>query len=275
MSAHQPPVIPPPPPTIPPSTAPPLPPPLPSARTQAEIEYRDLSGYFRYLITLTALILSFLAATFGFFFYTNMRDVRRDAEDSARQEARKAVATALETPNIQQIIDDEVRKQTKDKVDAEIAKTLGEKLRVFQDEQKHISDVVILASVSRSLSGYGGGSNPEQFHQLINQMYDDPYQSAKIIARESLHQMAEQFKKDMDGPNHVFYQKNPLGYMSNMPNGQTTLDFLNSPNTYAPDLFKAFVDMRQLTGWNVEPFDVRGANEWCKKHDCKLSTPTR
>lgn len=277
MSDPQPPVPPPqpPPPNLPSIVAPTLPSVPPPARTQAEIEYRDLSNYFRFLITLTASVLGLLTAAWGFFFFTNMRDVRRDAEDSARQEARKAVAAALETPKIQEIIDDEVRKQTKAKVDVEIAATLGEKLRAFQDEQKQISDVVILASVSRSLSGYGGGSSPEQFHQLINQMYDNPYQSARNIARDSLHQMATQFEKEITGPNHGYYQLNSLGYMSNQPNGQATLDLLNKPDIYAPDLFKAFVDLKRLTGWNVETFDIRGAKEWCKKHDCKLSTPTR
>jgi hypothetical protein len=275
MSDPQPPVTPPQPPNPPATLAP-----DPSSssgpnKSQVEVEYKALTATFKYLVTITGAFLTILTTVGGFLFYTNLRDARKDAVDSAKEESRKAVTAALETPNIKQIIDDEVRKQTKAKVDAEIAATLGEKLRAFQDEQKQISDVVILASVSRSLSGYGGGSSPEQFHQLIDRMYDSPYQSARTIARESLHQMAERFRKDTDGPNHIFYQVNLLGYMSNQPNGQATFDLLNKPDTYAPDLFKAFVDLKRLTGWNVETFDIRGAKEWCRKHDCKLSTPTR
>jgi hypothetical protein len=244
-------------------------------KSQAEVEYKALTSTFKYLVTITGGFLTILVAVGGFLFYTNLRDARRDAVDSAKDESRKAVAAILETPNIQQIIDDEVRKQTKTKVDAEIAATLGEKLRAFQDEQKQVSDVVILASVSRSLSGYGGGSSPEQFHQLVERMYDSPYPSVKAIAHDSLHKMAEQFEKEITGPNHGYYQLNSLGYMSNQPNGQATFDLLNKPDIYAPDLFKAFVDLKRLTGWNVETFDIRGAKEWCRKHDCKLSTPTR
>jgi|SRR5580658_7450598 hypothetical protein len=272
MSDPQPPVTPPRPPNppamlVPPSGAGP-------DNRQAEVEYRKLIEYFKYLVTITGSFLTLLTLAGCFFFYTNLRDAKKDAVDGANEEARKAVAAALEAPNIRRIIDEEVRTQTKAKVDAEIAATLGEKLRTFQDEQKQISDVVILASISRSLGGYGGGSS-EQFHQLINQMYDNPYQSARNIARDSLHQMATQFEKAITGPNNGYYQLNSLGYMSNQPNGQATLDLLNKPDSYAPEMFKAFVDLKKLTGWNVETFDIRGAKAWCTKHDCKLSTPTR
>lgn len=260
-------------PPIPNPLAPPLDP--RTNRSQTEVEYRQLVEFFRYLVTITGGFLTILIAVGAFLFYSSLKDARKDAVESANEEARKAVAAALETPKIQQIIDDEVRTQTKAKVDAEIAATLGAKLRAFQDEQKQISDVVILASVSRSFSGYGGGGNPEQFHQLISSMYNSPYQSVRTIAGESLHEMAQQLEKEITGPNHSYFQVNSLGYMSNEPNGKATFDLLDKPDIGAFDLFKAFDDMKRLTGWNVETFDIRGAKEWCKKHDCKLSTPTR
>jgi hypothetical protein len=271
MSAAQPPV------NLPPPN-PPASLSLPSGSvgqgSQAEIEYTKLMETFKYLVTITGVFITILTTVGAFLFYTNLRDARKDAVDSANEAARKAVAAALEAPKIQQIIDDEVRNQTKAKVDAEIAATLGEKLRTFQDEQKQISDTVILASLSRALSGYGGGGSPVQLHQLIDDMYDNPYQSARTIARESLRAMAQQFEKDITGPAHANFPRNSLGYLSNQPNAQATFDLLDKPDTDAFALFEAFVDMKKLTGWSVEPFDIRGAKEWCRKHDCKLSTPT-
>jgi hypothetical protein len=90
-----------------------------------------LTEVFKYLVTITGGFPTILTAVGAFLFYTNLRDARKNAVDSANQEARKAVTAALEAPNIQQIIDDEVRKQTKAKVDAEIAATLGEQLHSF------------------------------------------------------------------------------------------------------------------------------------------------
>jgi hypothetical protein len=75
----------------------------------------------------------------------------------------KSFSAAIETPKIQMIIDDEVRSQVKTKVDDQKSKDLGAKLRKFENEQKQISDAVILSSVVRSSSGYGSAlSDPEQ-----------------------------------------------------------------------------------------------------------------
>jgi hypothetical protein len=50
---------------------------------------------------------------------------------TATRDQRNALLAALDAPNIQQVIDDEVRKQTKAKVDAEIAPRLGKQLHSF------------------------------------------------------------------------------------------------------------------------------------------------
>jgi len=76
----------------PPATPPQLPAALaPSSssapvKTQAEVEYTKLTETFKYLVTITGGLLTILIAVAGFLFYTNLRDARKDAVDSAKEE---------------------------------------------------------------------------------------------------------------------------------------------------------------------------------------------
>lgn len=218
-------------------------------------------------MSLTLGAASILVLVAGFFLYHSLNEAKLDAVDAAKREAQHEVSAALATPNIQQTIDQEVRQQVKGKVDREITDTLGAKLRAFDDEQKSISDANILSSLVRAHTGYGGVGNPIQLHQLISLMYDSPYQSVRDISRNSL----QEFAKDFIG----LLRPNALGYVSNNPNAQLIMDTINKPDTDALNLFDCFYDMKKLTGWDVMFFDIRGANAWCRAHDCKLTTPTR
>jgi hypothetical protein len=270
-------------------TQPPIPPLLPSPvtsvtpippdavpiRTQAEIEYRDLSNYFKYLISITGTVLGILVAAAGILFYTNLRDARKDAVDSATNEAHKAVAAALEVPAMQKIIDEEVSKQTALKVDDAIRNTLAKRMQQFEDEQRQIIDTAILVSIVETPSGYGGvvGGTPEQFHKLIDRLRS-PYPRVTSLARDSLRSIASQIRQDVTGANHSFFATNARGYMTNAPDARGIFEQLCSRETLTLVLFKNFSDMHKLTGWNVEDFDVQAAKEWCASHDCKMNTPT-
>ena len=54
------------------------------------------------------------------------------------------------------------------------------------------------------------------------------------------------------------------------------MEIINQPDENAADIGWAFHDMKKLTNWNVNPYDVRAANQWCRLHKsiCDLSVPT-
>jgi hypothetical protein len=75
---------------------------------QAEVEYRQLTDYLKYVVTVTGSAIGLVVAVGAFFFYSNLREARKDAVDSANHASREAVSEAVQKPNVEKIIQDEV-----------------------------------------------------------------------------------------------------------------------------------------------------------------------
>ena len=244
-------------------------PPSSRIQTQAEVEYRELIEFFKFLVKFLTGFITAVAIIAGILSYKSLKDARTDAVRAARESAEEAVREAISKPNMQELIDRQVQSQVGKKVDDEIGKTLGAKINAFESEQKQISDVAILSSVVRSQTGFGVSlSGPEQLRQLIALMNDSPYKSVRVIARDSLRELAKAYEKNLSR------QTNSLGFVANFPDGHALLGCINNPPQNGDILFDCFWDLKKLTRWQVETFDVKAANEWCKSHDCKLNTRT-
>jgi hypothetical protein len=172
-----------PPPTQPPPLNPaPLDPPQPPI--QAEIEYRSLVEYFKDLVKYTyAAIGLFLALVLGvavFFSVRTLSDIKNQASEMAKTEARKSIEEALNNrPELQKAIDDAVKQRVVPAVDAEITKTMGERVRALETELKEYANMATLAAQVKS-------GDSRALHQMIKQMYENPNQKLRALAQQTL-----------------------------------------------------------------------------------------
>ena len=64
------------------------------------------------------------------------------------------------------------------------------------------------------------------------------------------------------------------GYYLSGATPRLRMDITNDENEFVRDIVAAFHDMKLLTDWNVEMFDVRAANQWCRQHKSICDSPS-
>src|SRR5438445_1927274 len=97
--------------TVPPANVPPTaaPPPVPTVPpNSAQIEYDRILSYFKYMVTLSGICITVIAAVAGGLLYSNVKDVREDARQEATRvattEARNRVAEAFDDKHVNGMI---------------------------------------------------------------------------------------------------------------------------------------------------------------------------
>src|SRR5713101_8189272 len=76
--------------------------------SSSQSEYEHLLSYFKYLVTLTTVVVGLLVAAGAYLFHSNMKDVREDARQEANRvatsEAQSRVKEAFDEKNINVMI---------------------------------------------------------------------------------------------------------------------------------------------------------------------------
>jgi hypothetical protein len=78
------------------------------------------------------------------------------------------------------------------------------------------------------------------------------------------------YEKEIDLPRNT----SALGYTGKFKSAGEILETINKPDVSPLTLAMAFHDMKKLTGWDVDTFDVQSANRWCYKNKCTQIIPT-
>jgi hypothetical protein len=189
-----------------------------------------------------------------FMFWSSMKDLKEDAKQTAKTEARTAVNAVLEKPEIQAIISQAVQEKVGPAVDAEIQKSFGDKMHALESQQEGFAEMSALAAAVEA-------EDSRAFPKMIKQMYGNPNPNLTEFARQSLRRLANSEEERIKNTT-----PNSLGYYANSPGPKELIGRINNPQTNAFNMATAFHDMKKFTGWNVEMFDVRAANAWCAKN---------
>jgi len=282
--------------TIPPSLLPSNQPP-PQSPSQAEIEYRSLTTYFekliqylKLLVTVTYGAIFLVLAAAGIFLWKNTSDVRGEASRSiqdtqqsakreiddigksaatvAQSEARNAIETALDKPNIQRLIEHTTQEKVGRVVEQQVQTSLGPKIDAFK------SLITEIGEISNHGAQLRLGFRPG-LEYLVKKM-DSPEPTIRAYAKSTLIQIGSDYEALL-GRN----------YGIGLPGGPTSaLAAFFSPPSLAPKtpkelmgtirsiesmnaLAATFMDMKKVVAWDVQTFDIPAAEKWCSDHKPK------
>lgn len=104
---------------------------------------------------------------------------------------------------------------------------------------------------------YANGE-PLDVHFLI-----DETASPRLMARASARKALRELYLHIVGSDY-YSPTQPLALSPVPPSKQ--MEIINQPEENAADIGWAFHDMKKLTNWSVDPFDIRAANQWCRQH---------
>lgn len=229
---------------------PPVPPVVP---TPEQIEYERMKKYFEWLVRYSFGAIGIVIAVAVGFLWHNMTEYREDAKNAATREAQRAISEALATPKLQASIDAAVQSKVGPLVDAEIEKTLGKRINEVEAELTEMVDIARKAAYVSVIV-----DNNEALHYLIGKL-DSPLPEVRKLVRHVLEQAYAEAEKEYIKTEYAFDNRSTKYCMF----------IVRNPDSYLKDLTMAFHDMKKLTGWNVEPLDVKAAEQWCDKHKPK------
>ena len=240
---------------------PPVQPP-PAPRSLAEIEYERLTDYGKYLIKITYGSIAVVIAVGVFVFIGTMKDFKEDVKQTAKTEAQKAMNDALDKPQLQETINTAVKSKVGPLVDDEIGRTLGTRI---SDLDVELTDMVDIASRASSLKH--NIFDPNSLRFVVNKL-DSPRPRVRDLARHVLRETAEEVGTAIKAENGgVDIGKS--GYFFTPGGAEYSMFVINAPNSGLKNMVMAFHDMKKLTNWNVEVFDVKAANQWCQRNKPK------
>lgn len=102
----------------------------------SQVEYDHLLSFFKYLVTLTTVVLGVCIAIGAYLFHSNMKDVREDAKEEATRvatsEAKARVTEAFDEKNIDTMILQAAQDKVGQVTDKLIEQQLTEKLQPIQ-----------------------------------------------------------------------------------------------------------------------------------------------
>jgi len=267
---------------------PPQPPSLPlsSQAADAESHYKSLLEYFKNLMWLTGLMLALIIAVGGFFFWTNLRDVRQDAKEQARQvataEAEKGVKQAFDEKNVNELIqkvarekinavtDSMIEQKVGPIVDKVIEQQLNPKLRPLQEKMLligHISELQIL--IHR-------GDRPS-LDELIKTMDETHDADVRRFAAGTLDSVRTSYEKAHEHETRELSLPgvDPFSFLQSS-SGPSTLGhvvYVIHTGSEIDGVASATIIFRQVTGEkSIKMFDFKAVDRWCASHEprCKL-----
>lgn len=250
----------------------------PASGSQAE--YDHLLSFFKYLVTLTTIVLGLVIAIGAYLFHSSMKDVREDAKQEATRvatyEAKARVAAAFDDKNINAMILVAAQQQIGKITDKLIEQQLTQKLGPIQQRISLIGQ--ISECEMRMRMGFRSGLN--ELNKILSTATDpDAVQFGKItLATTSqdydsrlggdVKQAGEQALTALD--NYMRAQHRPE---QSLP---TNIHGVVQVIDHDPDLNAVaggFLAFRELTGASVKMFDFAAIETWCSHNQPKCQTP--
>ena len=246
-------------------------------------------SYFKYLVTITLAALGLIVGTASFFFYKNMSDVRNDATraiesskenadheirkiqsssaDIARAEAQKRVEEAFSKGNVQELIERAARERVAKAVDREIDKNLASRIDQLQ---KQIAETGEISNAGARLRlGYRSGLDT-----ILDKM-KSPNAYISQYAKSTLTLIGSDYEAAVGmGYGSPSCGKQAMSrWISPVP--QTLREVMvfirqgvgpGAQGGGAQVTAAAFCGFREMSGSNIQVFDVPAAEKWCAEN---------
>jgi hypothetical protein len=250
--------------------------PVPSSQA----EYDHLLSYFKYLVTLTTIVVGVFIGLGVYLFHSNMKDVREDAKQEATRvatsEAKARVTEAFEEKNINAMVLVAAQQKVGTITDKLIEQQLTEKLRPVQQRISLVGQ--ISESEMRMRMGFRSGF--DELNKLLKSTADpDVVRFGKstlaIVSQDYDARIGEDVKKSgakalqaLDA--YLLNQRRPQESLpGNLRDVVQTIYHEPDLNAVAG----AFLAFRELTGAKMNMFDFGAVEAWCSQNQPKCQTP--
>ncbi len=251
-------------------------PPQPAERSLSEIEYRNLTSYFKYLLAITYVAVLLVAAAALYLVGRSVSDAKSDAAaavskeikqvgdqaaQTAHDQAQKSVEGAFEKGNIQQTIEEVAKVKVGAAVDREIDKNLGSRIQVLESEIGEMGEV----------SNEGARLRLE-FRPALEALLakeHSPNRAVGDYAKSTLLLVGSDYElriKQALGPNVAI----PMAFQMRgiNPPPKTLKDVMEiirrSSDVYGVAL--GFVELNEMSAAQISVFDIPAAEKWCDEH---------
>jgi len=252
----------------------------------AEKHYRELLSFFKNLVWVAGGL--FVIA--GGLFYSNLRDIRKDAKDEAirvaTDESRDAVKKAFEEEHVKKLVED----VAKEKISAVTDEMVAQKVNAIADNvvEQHLTSkiqpieesIVLIGRVSELETRIHGGSRVSLI-DLMGIARDAHDKYVREFAQATLNTTTKNYEDFWADSVKQTGTNSAQGLLSGrwakpgqpQPTGTPLANVVyairNNDDLNVVTL--AFLSFRELTGEKVKMFDFSAVNSWCDKHQgqCK------
>jgi len=246
-------------------------------------EYDHLLSYFKYLVTLTTVVIGLLIAVGAWIFHSSMKDVREDAKQEATRvaavEAKARVTEAFAEKNINAMILSAAQEKVGTITDKLINQQLTSKLGPIQQRISLVGR--ISESEMRMRLGFRAGL--DELDTLLRNTNDPDVvrfgkstlatasQDFETRLQENIKQQPQPGMKAMQMLQvYLMNQRRPQESIPSNLQGVVQLIYHDSDlNAVAP----AFGAFRDFTAENVKMFDFDAVRTWCSRNQPKCQTP--
>jgi hypothetical protein len=253
-----------------------------NALSSSQIEYDHLLSYFKYLVTLTTIVVGLVIALGAYLFHSSMKDVREDAKQEATRvatsEAKARITEAFDEKNINAMILAAAQQKVGTITDKLIEQQLAEKLRPVQQRISVVGQV----SESEMRMRMGFRSGLDELNRLLKSTSDPDVVrfgrgTLAIVSQDFDARTQEGVKKLMTGgkamPALALYLMNQRRPPESVPsNLHSVVQVIHHDSDLNAVAF-AFLAFRELTGASVKMFDFGEVEAWCSQNQPRCQAP--
>ena len=268
--------------------------------TEAEIHYRELQSYFKWLVTMTLAALGITVSVGLFIFYKDMSQIRSDvnsqiqrvqsqatneiqraresanseiskirgdAASIARVEAQKGVDDAFKTTNIITMVESAAKKQVGPVIEHQVRSEVD---RVIQSIQTDITSLSQIADYAMQMRvGFRSGLT-----HLLELQRKAPSETVRMRAKSLIETIGTDYETAIKETLREYnfqsvLQASELYRLGKLRNAQNLvaalLEVIESDRDLSHVGF-AFLALREATGFSFRMFDIEGVNRWCGEH---------
>jgi hypothetical protein len=268
--------------------------------TEAEIHYKELQSYFKWLVTMTLAALGIIISVGLFIFYKDMSQarsdlksqverikldvkdevqraresanseiskIRGDAASIARVEAQKGVDEAFKGTNIVTMVETAAKRQVGPVIERQVRNEVD---RVIQSIQ---ADIALLSQIADYAMQMRIGLRSGLTH-LLQFQRTAPNEIVRMRAKSLIEIIGTDYETAIKDTLREFnfqsvLQASPiysLDKLRNAPNlVPALLEVIESDKNLKHVAF-AFLALREATGFPFQMFDIDGVNRWCDEH---------
>lgn len=235
--------------------------------SDAQAHYESALSFLKWALGIAATAITVIIATGAFFFYQNMSDARKDAQQEAKRIAEVEVRDAVATPRVVQAVNDAVNDAIKTRfqsqIDAELQKTV-ERIKIMSR----------IASLGQSLKtnvighpfdelyDIRASSNDELIRNFVTEVIDDAAQEFEarfsvFVGKSDQKWFMDQAKRNVDLKN------NPNPTLAQIQ--EATYRFIARPKIIAVIRSQNVLILEHISDLKVRnSLDIDGVKEWAK-----------